>query len=251
MTEETETQHETAKRGAGFWAGVSLAIVMMLALGWYVSRNSETTVASAEDKTVDCAPIPDGKVWDGKKLVAAAATTPAKTGKSETSPAPSPETADWTPPIEAQFAGLGFGWMGLELSDNGVDVTGTAPGRQSRRLGFDIAQKAIQSADDGAHADLPIRNRMVLQEGRADWTGEIEASLHGIGYDWLDVSVLGDDAYIGGTAPNAAERDDGFRIASEAIARNPLFDGQANSINNRITLAAAAALCSDATPSVA
>lgn len=232
MSEHSEEARSDNGGGLVFWGGVSTVIALMLLLGWYFAKGKpQPTPDPVQMAKVDCAPIPDGMSWNGKKLV------PASVSMASVEPpeAPPVET-DWTDPIEAGFPALGYSWMTLNLVGDAVHVEGETSSRPAKAEAFAIATRAIRSANNGAHADASIINDIRISQGPADWASDMDASLKGLGFDWLDFSVRGPVATVSGTAPTAEARDEAYRLASAAVTRNTLAAGQVERVVNGITV---------------
>lgn len=241
MSEGTTGTQTNTSTGWVFWLGVSFLIILMLILGWFFGRNNQVLPVAPKAKALaSCKPIPDGMAWTGKELVPLAALKSKNPNALACASAPVENNKDdWTLPIEANLAALGFDWVDLELmsSETGEDtvvVKGVTTDKSSSQAAFDIAKRAIVAADNGSHASSEVLNRIELKLGEARWADTLEAGLKGLGFDWLDFTVRGPVATLSGTAPDEASREDAYAQSQAAIARNAKASAQIRQLINGI-----------------
>lgn len=221
----SETHTDTSNNnGMVFWVGVSASILVMLLLGWYFA--SKKDMPAPVKMAVDCAPIPDGMQWKNGKLspVAANASLPGACAPAA--------VGDWLAPVAAGLASEGYGWMRLEDGGEIVRVMGMADTQADRDQAFALASHAIQTADNGAHANANIVNEITLRP----WAGDVAGKLQGLNFNWLNFAVRGPVATLSGTAPNEAARDEAFAAAQSEIAAHPVASGQITRLVNGIVV---------------
>lgn len=146
----------------GFSAGPAIAILALSACGNDVSNSTASTPVAESD----CVTIAEGNyLFEDGQFVATTVPTPKIVERVIEQP------VGWKATIANSFGGLGFPWMGLQVTDQVATLTGLAPDRASKERAL-VAGKAAIEADATGGKVVSLVVDGIAVEGEEDALGD-------------------------------------------------------------------------------
>ncbi len=146
----------------GSLAGTAIAAVMLSAC----SNDASNATASAPVAESDCVVIAEGNyLFEDGKFVAT--TKPAPTIVERVIEKP----VGWKATVGNSFAGLGYPWMGLQVTDQVATLTGLAPDRASKERALEAGKAAIDADPEGSKIVSLVVDGIAV-EGEEDALGD-------------------------------------------------------------------------------
>lgn len=157
------------------------ATACLFLTGLLCACNGSETEQRSAPQAANCVPLPEGQYLFENGVFLPINAPVANMTETVTPPGSAPERpaasdTGWVDRVEAQFPGMGYGWMDLDIRRGTAILSGIAPDAANKNAGFNAGQAAIL-ADPSAADSINVIVDNISVEGGGAGVGAALASL--------------------------------------------------------------------------